>query len=383
MSFFSGKKLLLVGFFVVLLIAIPITVYLVGQQQKTKSSAEAATTMIIQTAKTSVKVGEPVSFDVIVDPSTVNQIGYIKVVITYDPTKLSTNSSTFTPAQWPAADGTNFTPSIPLGPDYGDGTISVSMSVGGSPQNVLTTRSKIATFTFDALAATDADVPTQVRIVGEQTQVLSSVDVGGTSVLSNIPPPANIIITDSEPTDTPTPTSFTASPTNTPTPTDVTEGDVTETETPTPTGTSTLLCTSFSLDPGSSGTVPFAVNLTAVGTSSAGNITSVTFDFGDGQTQDVTDAGGIGTTSISVLASHTYETSGTFDATATLTDEDGIVSEGGCAATVTVADEEGASPTATEVSPSPLPPTGPTGLITIGALGVFLTFIGAILLLAL
>lgn len=519
MSFFSGKKLLLVGFFVVLLIAIPVTVYLVGQQQKTKSSAEAATTMTIQASKTTVSVGEPISFDVTIDPSSVNQIGFVKIVLTYDPTKLATTPATFVPADWPAKDGTTFTPQIPLGPTYGNGTISVSMSVGGSPQNVLTSKTKIATFTFNALSATDADSPTQVKIVGDQTQVLSTVDEGGTSVLSNIPPPANLTITDSgSPTLTGSnfhwdtadfsldakgayiligdqqylldmqDSKLTTDPRNLTsdgfynsnmdfswtengnpmrivllvkyadqgnwklssvktydgksdgkwivydtsdqaghaiasgagnnyngTNIDLASNSQSQvqtkskihmdsltltnlvaflktlspianaagTTTPVPTIAPGLSCTSLSLDPGSSGTAPFAVNLTAAGTSNNGNITKVSFSFGDGQTQDVTDAGGIGTTSVSVLASHTYQTSGSFNASATLTDENGNTSSGGCVTTVSVNDASG-SATATEaISPSPLPPTGPTGLVTVGALGVLLTFIGAVLLLAL
>jgi len=402
MSFLSGKKLLLVGFIIVLLVAIPLTVYLVGQQQKTKSSAEAATKLsLVQTPQT-VKVGERITFDVFADPSNINQIGFIKLVLLYDPTKIATVPGSFAVAQWPSADGSTFTPSVPIGPEYTDGAITVSMSVGGSPQNVLQRSSKIATVTFVALDKTDSGVPTQVTF-GNATQVLSlggttNTDEGAINMLSNSSP-GQINITDG---DTPVTTTVTttvtstltgaatetSTPTDTPTPTDAGSANgATETSTPTDTPTPTtvvgLSCSSLTLDPGTSGTAPFAVNLTAVGNSTDSTISKVSFNFGDGQTQDVTDSGGVGTNSISVLTSHTYATSGNFNASATLTDVDGNTTTGSCKAVVAVTAQEGASPTVTIASPSPLPATGPTGLIAVGAIGVMLTFIGALLLFAL
>lgn len=382
MSFLSGKKLLLVGFIIVLLVAIPVTVYLVEQQQRTKSSAEAATKLsLIQTPQT-VKVGEKITFDVIADPSNINQIGFIKLVLLYDPTKLATVPGSFAVSQWPSADGSTFTPSIPIGPEYTEGTITVSMSVGGSPQNVLQRSSKIATITFEALDKTDTGVPTQVTF-GNATQVLSlggttNTDEGAINMLSNSSPGQVNITDETEPitstvttTITTTVTGTTATETSTPT------------ETPTPTSAVGLTCSSLTLDPGANGTAPFAVNLTAVGSSADSTISKVSFNFGDGQTQDVTDSGGVGTNSISVLTSHTYATAGNYNASATLTDVDGNSTVGSCKTVVAVTAQEGASPTVTIASPSPLPATGPTGLIAVGAIGVMLTFIGALLLFAL
>lgn len=469
MSFLSGKKLLLLGFIIVLLVAIPVTVYLVGLQQKTKTSAEAATTLSLLPTPLSKNVGDSVSFDVYVDPSNINQISYVTLVMSYDSTKLATMEGTFAVSQWPSADGSSFTPSIPIGPEYTPGTIHVEMSVGGSAQNVLKTRTKIATFTFKAIAQTEENVPTQVTFAN-QSQLLSLGGTGGTdevgsNLISNTSPGSvNIKSTQAaEPVcvdmtldkaasgKTPYTLKFTAtgkdsdgnvsgikidfgdgedvSPgegdagvegygtpiatasashaydtagtyTATATITDdqdkqktgcsktitITQADENPTETPTltptPTGT-TLSCTSLSLDPGASGTAPFSVNLTAVGTSTDSSISKVSFEFGDGETQDVTDAGGIGTNSISVLTSHTYASSGTFKAKATLTNEDGNTNTGSCVATISVSGDSEATPTEAIASPSPLPPTGPAGLITVGAIGVLLTFIGAILLLAL
>ena len=469
MSFLSGKKLLLVGFIIVLLIAIPVTVYLVGLQQKTTTSAEAATTLSLLPTPLSKNVGDSISFDVYVDPANINQISYVKLVMAYDSTKLATTEGTFTVSQWPASDGSSFTPSILIGPEYTPGTITVAMSVGASPQNVLRTRTKVATLTFKAIAQTEEGVPTQVTF-SNQTQLLSLGGTGGTdeagsNLISNTSPgsvniastqasePVCVAMTldksasgkapytlnfkatgkdvggsvagikidfgdgqDASPADgdsgvegygTPLATasashiydtagSYTALATITDDQGNeasgcsktitITEADTEATATPTPTPiteTKGLSCSSLSLDPGTKGTAPFSVNLTAAGTSTSSAITQVTFDFGDGETQDVTDAGGIGTNSVSVLTSHTYATSGTFTSKATITDEEGNTDTGSCVATVSVEGDTQATPTETIASPSPLPPTGPTGLITVGAIGVLLAFIGGILLLAL
>lgn len=478
MSFLSGKKLLLIGFIVVLLVAIPVTVYLVGLQQSTKTSAEAATTLSLLPTPLSKNVGDNVSFDVYVDPSNVNEISYVKLVMSYDSTKLATMDGTFAVSTWPAADGSSFTPSIPIGPEYQAGTITVAMSVGGSPQNVLKTRTKVATLTFKALAATEPDVPTQVTF-GNQSQLLSLGGTGGTdeigsNLISNTSPgsvniaasqiisgnPVCSYITvdksttgkapytlkfEGSGTDTGTIESIrldfgdgeastpntgdpgvigygtsratasashifdtvgtytataviiddegneseaaTCSKTITITEDEDPDPELTSTLTPTltltPTGVPPVSCTSLSLDPGSTGTAPFSVNLTAVGTSSEVAISEVNFDFGDGEKQAVTDAGGIGTNSVSVLTSHTYATSGTFNAIATITDEDGNTNTGSCTATISVSGDTEATATDVIASPSPLPATGPVELVTVGAIGVMLAFIGAILLLAL
>ncbi len=474
MSLLSGKKLLFFGFIIVLLIAIPVTVYLVRQQQKTQSSAEAATTLSMLPTPQTKNVGENVSFDIYLDPSNINQISYAKLVLSYDSTKLATFDGTFAVAQWPSADGSSFTPSIPIGPDYGPGTITVAMSVGGSPQNVLTTRTKVASVTFKTIAPTEDNVPTQVTF-GNQSQLLSAGGTGGTdevgsnlisglsggsvnikataseaplcvnlaldkSASGQIPYTIKFTATGSDgdgnvaglkidfgdgkdvsPSDgaegtegygTPLATasashtydkagSYTASATITDdqglqtsgcsTPINITAASTTVTTAPTksPTPTTagqaeTLTCSSLTLDPATSGTAPFSVNLTANGSSTDAAISNVSFTFGDEQTQDVTDAGGVGTNSVSVLVSHTYATSGTFNAVATITDENGkISSTEACTAKVTVDGGSQATPTEFIASPSPLPPTGPTELITIGAIGVLMAFIGAILLLAL
>ena len=398
MSIPSGKKILLVGFVIVLLIAIPITVYLVQQQQKTRSSAVAATVLSLAPTSQSTTVGTDVNLDVNLDPS-INLVSFVKVLISYDATKLATDSAGFVP------NAVAF-PSVLQPPTYGPGTISFTLSIGGSPQNAIQKPTKVGTITFKAIGATDA-APTQITF-GNQTQVLSigSTDQFNENVLSTTSP-ASIIITapanitpSLTPTDTPVPTATlipTATPTLTPTSTPAPGVTITPTDTPIPGVTSAPtatpsptviaaggpICSSLTLDRSSNGVAPYNVNLTANGNSSTSTISKVTFTFGDGQTQDVTDSGGVGTSSISTLISHVFTTAGSFTATATLTDANGLVSSGGCSVLVTVSG--GASPTEIAAIPSvsPLPATGPANIVSIGIIGLVLTLIGAVLVFAL
>ena len=375
----SAKKLLLLGFVFVLLFAIPLTVYLVKQQQSTQSSAVAATTLSFFPQNPSIKKGQTADLDIFVDPSSTNAISFIKIVLSYDSTKLASVSGGVKINSWTVSDGTTFTPNLDQGVEYSPNTISFALNLGTSPQNLIQTKTKIATVSFTAVAETEQDVPTQV-IFANQTQVLSA-GANVVNVLSSSAP-ANIIVSSETPSATSTPTPTTAiiatlSPTVTGTPSSTPSASASDSAT-----LDDLLCESLTVDPATVGTAPFSVNLTAVGSSSSSAITKVTFDFGDATGQDVTDAGGIGTDAVSVLVSHTYTSSGTFNAKATLTDENGNVSSNDCTATISV---EGAPSTSTptQAVPSPLPPTGPNGLITIGAIGAMLFFIGAILLLAL
>jgi len=375
----SMKKILLIGFIVVLLIAIPVTVFLVQQQQKTKSGAIAATTIsILPASQAPIHVGDSVDLDVQVNPATAtttNLVSFVKFTIMYDNTKLATDGAGFVPN---TATGL---PTLLTGPTYGVGTISIGLSAGGDANKVIQTVTTLGTMTFKAIATTDA-APTQITF-GNDTQVLSlgSTDQFNENVLASANPAVLTIIagTNVTPTETPTPTL---------TPTGI------------PTGPQTILpiCTSLTADT-TSGAVPLNTNLTVTGSSSNSTISKITFNFGDGQSQDITESGGIGTNSVSVLQSHSYDTAGTFHATATLTDAENAVSNStNCSITITAGGGSTggggnvpvvAAPTATPTPAqviaqvSPLPPSGPADIIKIGSLGAVIMLIGAVLLFAL
>lgn len=389
----SGKKLLLIGFAAVLLVGIPVTLYVMQQQQETRSRAEKSTNISFtpdssQTTPIQKNVGEDVALDIMVNPGT-NLVSYVKLEIQYDPDKLATTAAGF------QANTVAF-PSVLEGPVYTPGKISVSLSVGPDPTKSIQTLTKAATITFKATASTPPGTPTLVTY-GATTQVLSigSNDQASENVLSSATPativigggepspttaePTEVVPTDEPtptvPADTPAPTS--APPTNAPTPTtDPGGGGGTANEAP--------VCSSLVIDREASGNAPYDITFTANGTDSDGTISKVTFNFGDGQVNDVTTAGGIGTNSVNVQVSHTYNNPGTFQAYATLTDDNNSVSQqGGCqqAITVTASGSATTAPQQNNATATPtMVPTGPTEVIFgVAAVALLLVIGGGLL----
>ena len=263
------------------------------------------------------------------------------------------------------------------------------MSIGANSQPI-NQPTKIGTVTFKTLAPTDT-TSTQLTF-GNETQVLSTgaTDQFNQNVLSSTTP-ADISIASSQGVLTPTPTiseiqttistpssnlNSTSSSLLTPTPS---LPQITDTQTTnTSLNASGPACLSFTADRALSGTVPFNVNFTLVATDAAATTTKATFDFGDGQIKDLTQADGISGFGANALTSHVYNTAGTFVATGSITDANGNTSSTtNCSLTVVV----GAP--GTTAAPSPLPPTGPSNLVTFGAVGIILAIIGGVLLLAL
>lgn len=370
----SGKKILLIGFVIALLVAIPLVIYFFNQQQAVQTSSVPSTTLAFTPSSESVNLGEDVSLDVNVDPGS-NSVSFVKALISYDATKLATGASGFVP------NTTDF-PSIIQGPIYGPGTISITISIGatGTPVQKLT---RLGTLTLKAIAPTDS-APSQITF-GNQTQVLSigATDQFNENVLSTTTPATISIISSATPTPIPTEVPVT---TLTPTPADVQSGtgsssDELSLASPADAAEAPV-CSSFTADRALSGTVPYNVNFTLIGTTSA-TVVKATFNFGDGTVTDLTQADGIGLTSVNALTSHIYNTAGTFSAFGTLTDADGVVSQVGTCTLILTINASGSAVSDTSVLPSPLPPTGPSQLITIGAIGIIITLIAAALLFAL
>ena len=380
MSIFSGKKLILLGFIVVLLVAIPLTVYLVQQQQKTRSSAAPSTVLSLKETPQTVAVGDSVSLDIMVDPGQ-NYVSLAKFTISYDPTRLSLAEDGFVV-------NTN-TATVFVQPTYGPSSVSVTLATGGGQTKVLQSITRIATVTFTALAPTET----------AQTQVTFSSDTEVLSSASTDTPKENVLLRKSEALITITgevTTTTTTIPEVTTTP-EVTITTTTTTVPPTTT-TTTLpnqnpVCTSLGSGGVASGAAPLTVSFTAIGNDADGTVGKITFNFGDGTVSDLTEGGGVGTASINSVADHIYNSGGTFTATAILTDNVGGVSTTeNCTQAITVSGESVVLPTTTPVptleplaTPVPtLEPTGPNETImTIGALGAILTVIGTILLFAL
>lgn len=300
---FSGKKLLLLGFVVVLMVVIPLTVYLVQQQQKLSVGAQAASTLSFTLSQgSSATINKPTdtaSFDVMLDPST-NQVSFVKLVISYEAAKVKVE--TFTP-------NTVDFPTVLQQPDKGNGKASVTVSVGDNPNKIVTgsPARKVATISFSALSTATAGT-TQIQFdkdpsSGTQVLSLGTGDQFNENVWTGISSPATITIAQAA------------------------VGGANQVP----------VCSSSTVDKATTGTAPYAINLQAKGTDSDGTIAKINFDWGDTQKQELTTGFGIGTNSVDITQNHTYQNAGTFNAVVTFTDDKGGVSiAGNCAKTFTI-----------------------------------------------
>jgi len=373
---FSRKKLLLLGFLFVMLLAIPATVFLVKQQQDLITRAVANTTLSLTPAEKTASVGDEVTFDIFVSPGN-NQVSFIKLVLKFDPEILSTTEDGFTVDPL-----SNL--SIIQGPVVGTDELSVVLTVQADPTKVIQTNTKIGTVAFDVIAP--SDLPTQISF--DQTQIQISSIAAPDSFTENVflnGTPANItILGDADLSPTPS-----ATPSATPSPTITDDPEATESPTPTPTDSLSSdnevpVCDLLTTDFGTSGVTPYTLIFTAEGSDFDGTIQKVTFDFGDTTIEDLTEGGGIGTSTVSVENTHTYESSGTFNASVIFTDDlDGVSDSDSCSLDIDVSggDTEAtisATPTPTIADPGPR-----EAIVGIGVLGAILFIIGTLLFFAL
>ena len=391
---FSGRKLFLIGFVVILLIGIPVTVYLLQQQSNPSSKAAQSTNLAFSPDSSSASpiqknVGDSVPLAITVDPGK-NLVSFVKLEIQYDPSILATASANAFSANISAF------PSVLEGPVYSPGKIDVTLSVGPDPTKAIQQKVTAATITFTALKNTPAGTPTLVSYTAT-TQVLSigPNDQASENVLSSATPATIDIGGASTPTQpipegTPVPTvaispstATSAAPTSAISPTAVPAASPTNIPTPTPTGAPSTggtapTCSSLSVDRATTGNAPYSLTFTANGTSITGTISKVSFNFGDGQVSDVTQAGGIGTASVNVQASHTYSNPGTYAASAVLADNNNNTSSGSASCSQTITVNQGAVASGSGVTnPSPtMPPTGSTGLAIGLGLGAMLLILG-------
>lgn len=339
MNNLNGKKIAIIGFVIALLISIPVLVYFIGFNQENRSRAEKSTTLSFVPESTTDSpinkaVNEEISLDIMVNPGT-NLVSFIKLDIQYDDTKLATAEADTFKAYEAAF------PVTLEGPVYSPGKIAVTLSVGSDPTKAIQTLTKAATIKLKAIDNTGT-TPTSVTY-GNATEILSlgSNDEATENVLQNVLPAYIIIGTSSiTPTDSLTPT---ATPTATIQPTITTVPTAVPTTVPTTGPTSPVttnqlpVCTALNLDRNTTGTAPYAVTFTAVGNDPDGTISRVILNYGDGPVETVTETGGIGSNSISVQRSHTYNNTGTYTASATLVDNsNGYSDQNSCKTTITV-----------------------------------------------
>ncbi len=375
-----NKKAFLVGFLILLLVAIPATLFLVQRQQEIRSRAEPATTLNFEPLTKTVAINETFTINVAMNTGA-NSVSTAEIHLTFDPTKLEATQ---------IAAG-SFMPHaiVESTPDNTAGRAFIAvdtLSAGAGGDSVPFTKKSdgpqpVAAITFRAKAETGS-TPTQVgfgqetKAFGETSGSLEPTSVIITSSLTN-----TARVTIGAAGATPTPTTGAGTPTPTPT------GGATGNKPP--------VCNSLTASP-ATGTAPLTVTLTANGSDQNNDIMTALFTFGDGQTQNIDK--NIGQTG-SIQVTHVYQNPGTISAQAIMRDRDGAVSAA-CTASIalvaagtptpTIAVGGGAtSPTATP-SATPVPTTAAipetadiTPTTILGIAGAALVVIGAILLLAL
>src|SRR3989344_1374309 len=308
-----NRKFFILGIVALILVTIPLTIYFIKKQQEVRSQAEASSTLsFIPSQKTDAHLEEDFSLVVEVNPGQ-NVVSVVRMQVKYDPTKLELKTAT------PSAPFTQTLEALTIS----SGNATVAFGIGADvTQAIQQTPTTVATLVFKPLATTGT-TPTIISFENtdpNQTQVLSlsAADNPGENVLATTNTAAITILAagvgpDTTPIVTATPTA-TLTPTRTPTPQ----------PTSPPVATNALpICSSLGINNAASGTAPYSLTFTANGSDSDGTLSKATFSFGEGVAQDVTVGGGIGTATISAQASHSYSTAGTFQASATLTDDKG------------------------------------------------------------
>lgn len=181
------KKIIGLLIFLFLLVAIPVSVFVVRQQQELRKKAAPATTLSISPASLSKSPQETFSINVLIDTGE-NTVSAADLVITFDSSKLQAQSIM-------AGD---FLTTVLVGGSVTES--SASITLGSPPATPKQGTGILATVAFKVIGTSGSSQigfgsGTQVAGVGEQGNVL----VGTT--------PGNImIIAEGEPTPTPTPT---------------------------------------------------------------------------------------------------------------------------------------------------------------------------------
>ncbi len=217
------KRTVLILVSLLLLLAIPASVFLSMRSQELRKRAAPATTLSLTPATLTKAVGEDFTLEVKMDTAD-NQIVAVELNLTFDPTKLQ--------AEW-IRNGTMF-PNILSSGTVGSGTASIALGATNTTTPITGTGT-VATIKFKALAATSA--PVSVRFATDT--FVGALNEGSTNALTSSTP-ATITITDT--------TGATVTPTTTISGTVTPTSRFTPTLTPTPTSTASASPSAVTID---------------------------------------------------------------------------------------------------------------------------------------
>jgi hypothetical protein len=201
MDFIRSHKLI-VATIIIQIIALPLILLLVRQQQTTETQAQASTALYFEPSSNSdtpitTNVGENVTMDLMIDPGT-NLISFAKVEINYDSKLLEPDPTN------PVIVNTQAFPVIVEGPIVSPGKIQVVVSVGSDQTKVIQAVTKVLTLNMKAV---NASTGTTNVSIGSTTQLLSiaPTDTSTENVLQTTTPATLSITAPTTPIPTVTP----------------------------------------------------------------------------------------------------------------------------------------------------------------------------------
>ena len=348
------NRYFILGNILLLLAIIPLTLYVVKRQTSLKSKAAPTTNLSFKPDSATAAVGSTVSLDVMVDPGQ-NVVSIVEFTVQVDPDKMDIVSLEANALAFP----------VKLrGPTINnDGTATISLSTSNDVTKAIQAPTKVATLTLKAKApTTGAASIVKFNKPPSQAFSLATSDGATENVLAGTGTTSVTITGESG--------GGGGGGGVVPTPIGGAGGGIS----PAPSA-SKLSCT-LTLDKSAIGITPYTLTFTAAGStaSSSGIIKKVSFNFGDSTTNEATSSGGIGTNTVNMSIAHTYNNSGTFNASATLTDNLGSTNDSSlCSKTITVSS---AAPTPTQIVVKPNGPT-PTLPVT-GNLETTLAVLGLV-----
>lgn len=220
------KKLLLIFVSLLLLGAIPVGIFLVGQNQEIRKRAAPATTLAITPATVRKNIGDTFSMEVVIDTGE-NQVVAAELHLVYDPTKLEMET---------VSNGPLF-PNILASGTVEAGTASITVGASDVKQPIKGTGT-VAVIRLKGLAKTDS--PTAIKLASNT--FVGGLGEGSANVLTGTTPATVTILQQQEqptvsPTMTPAPqatesASSMISPTLTPTPIPTASAQTSPTGTP-------------------------------------------------------------------------------------------------------------------------------------------------------
>jgi len=347
MNIFKNKYFLL-GNLMFLLLVIPLALFLLKNQTKTRGSAAPTTTLTFNpTTLATDQCTMTSQANLILDPGQ-NVVSTVDLTLKWDKSKFDI---TFSP-------GASF-PQVLKGPDPLSDGLHITLNIGADVTKAIIAATTLGTITIRPTSpTTGSGTPINIDQVATKVYSLAQSD-GATENVYNASG-SNPLIVKIDPK--------------------VCAGAATPTPAPTAISNTSPRCLSLSSS-ASSGSAPLAITFTGIGNDTDGTINKATFNFGDGTVSDVTT--GLGLASVSAQLAHTYTTGGNFSSTVTFTDNGSAISN---ACTQRVSISGGVSvtavPTAT-VAPTATPTEIPTATPTIkqpGGVGSTFGIIGGIMI---